>query len=62
MSGELDMNKENYLLGRYEKQMLCIAHGKRCADCDGKDEYGTDCKFYERQVGKSVRKTENVIR
>lgn len=47
---DLDIIKEEYLIGRCEKQMLCMANNKRCVECDGYDIYGTKCKFYERKV------------
>ena len=44
-------------VGRMEKEALCLLHGKICAECDGKDVLGYDCKFRggEKNVGKDNR-------
>lgn len=43
----LDLENERRLEARFEKQMFCLQHKKRCAECDGKDELGQDCKYYK---------------
>jgi len=40
----LDEKHERFLEARYEKQTMCIAKGKRCAECDGLNEYDKDEK------------------
>jgi hypothetical protein len=42
---ENDLERMTKLEARYEKQLLCLAHNKRCIDCDGNDEYGNTCKY-----------------
>lgn len=37
---------EEVLEARFQKQMMCMARGKRCATCDGNDIYGDKCKWY----------------
>lgn len=44
-----DVSREEWLEARRQKQELCIMHKKRCAECDGKDEYGDNCKYFRRK-------------
>ena len=52
-----DAEKEEQKAARYQKQMICLSRGKRCADCDGADVYGDRCKWWR---GKNERQTVSV--
>lgn len=43
----LDIPAEQEKEARYEKQCICIMHGKRCAECDGVDVNGSECRYFE---------------
>jgi hypothetical protein len=49
----LNILHEEWLEARYEKQMICLVHSKRCCECNGIDISGETCKF--KEVKKDVK-------
>jgi len=46
---EDDIKRMLPLESKTEKQIYCMTRGKRCAECDGIDSFGSECKYYVKK-------------